>query len=225
MSGRGRVKTERPSLCISQAAQRILAEAARTLGKEPAPRRRVGASTMHNAPLPDFAEGLGKTEREQLVEIIDAADRPLAVMAPKDALRQGLRFRRVAVVLRTPSDTVLLLRRKDERAERFAPWDIGTGFVRVGEAREDAAVRLLAEKAGLSGIRPRLVTVAANEVGFAYDLTLYVAELPKGLLPWREEFEGCAMDRDELEGVLKEAPELFSEELRWAAATGRLFER
>lgn len=219
------MKKERSSVRISQAAQRILAEAARTLSKEPAPPRRVDASAMLTAPLPDFAEGLGKTEREQLVEIIDAADRPLAVMAPKDALRQGLRFRRVAVALRTPSDTVLLLRRKDERAERSAPWDISTGFVRVGEAREDAVIRLLVENTGLSGIRPRLVAVAVKEVGFVYDLALYLAELPKGLLLWGEEFEGCAMDRDELEGVLKEAPELFSGELRWAVATGRLFER
>lgn len=218
-----RRKAERPSPRIRQTAQRIQAEAARALAKEPAPRKRE-AAPRQTAPLPDFAKGLDKNEREQLVEILDADDRPLAVMTPENALRQGLRFRRVAVVLRSASQ-VLLMRQKEERPERAVPWGIGSGFIRVGEACEDAALRLMTEMAGCGGIRPRLAAVAAQDAGFVYDLMLYVADAPEGLLAWREDFEGCAMDQDELEGVLKGAPELFSHELRWAVATGRLFER
>lgn len=223
-AGEKRRKAERPSPRIRQAAQRIQAEAARALAEEPVPRKSDAAPARRALPLPDFAKGLDKNEREQLVEIMDADNRPLAVMTPENALRQRLRFRRVAVILRAASQ-VLLVRRKDERPDRPAPWGMGSGFVRVGEACEDTVLRLMAEIAGCDGIHPHLAAVAAKDAGFAYDLELYVADAPKGPLSWQEGFEGCAMDQDELEGVLKGAPELFSHELRWAVETGRLFER
>ncbi len=210
---------------IKQTAQRILAEAARALAKEPAPRRRAVKKDVPAPPLFDCAAGLGAAERERLVEVVDAHDRPLAVMTPKDALRQGLRFRMAAVALRIADNRVLLLRRKDEKGDRYGLWGIGTGAVRVGEAREDAAFRLLAELAGLRGVQPREVAVADAAAGFSYDLTLYVADLPKGLLPWSVSLDTMALDRDELEGVLGESPGLFSAELAWAAGTGRLFEK
>ena len=146
-------------------------------------------------------------------------------MEPKDALRQGLRLRMAAVALRTADNTILLLRRKDEKDDRHGVWDLSTGVVRVGEAREDAAFRLLAELAGLRGVQPREVASADSTAGFSYDLTLYVADLPKGLLPWNASLDTMTLDRDELEGVLRGAPGLFSAELVWAAGTGRLFEK
>ena len=214
----------RASSRIRQTAQRILLEAARALAREPVPRKRADQSALRNAPLYGLEHGLTSAEREQLVEIVDADDRPLAVMAPQSALRQGLRFRKIAVVLRPAPDTVLIIRKRDERTGRPGLWNIGSGVVRVGEAREDAAARLMAEEAGLGGIRPRMVAVAGEREGFAYDLALFVADLPKGFLPWREDIEAVVMDRDELEGVIEGAEELFTPELRWAARTGGLFD-
>lgn len=209
---------------IRQTAQRILHEAARALAKEPAPRKRAEQPGFRNAPPYGLETWLSPWEREQLVEIVDAHDRPLALLTPQNALRQGLRFRRVAVALRTTPDSVLLMREKDDRTDRPSLWSIGTGPVRVGEAREEAAARLMAEEAGLRGVLPREVAFAGAAEGFAYDLTLFVADLPKGLLPWRKGIESLAMDRDELEGVIGGAGELFSEELRWAVRSGALFE-
>lgn len=214
-----------PSSRIRQTAQRILAEAARALAKEPVPRRRAAKKETPELPRFDRAEGLGPADRERLVEVVDADGRPLAAMTPKDALKQGLRFRMAAVALRTADNTLLLMRRKEEKTGRYGLWDIGTGAVRVGEAREDAAFRLLAELAGIRGIQPREVARADDAAGFSYDLALFVADLPKGLMPWSMSLEMLTLDRDELEGVLRESPELFSAELAWAAGTGRLFEK
>lgn len=216
------LESEGPPSHLARTARRILAKAAHSLAKEPAPRKQ-GKEPATTIPQFGLDAGLEPEEIDQLVEITDDYDNTLAILAPGEALRQGLRFRMIAVILRTTRNTVLLSRAKDEKPNRPVPWSMGLDFVRVGEAREDAATRMLAKGFGLGGIRPRMAAVAENSAAFAYDLTLYVADLPVGLLPGAARFEILAVDKDELEGLLKRTPGLFSEELRWAFATGKLF--
>lgn len=218
---------------IRQASQRILTEVGHVLKAEPVPRKRLEAHERQNTPLFGLELALAEAEREELVEIIDAADCPLALMIPGEALHQKLRFRMIAVAPRMAGGEVFLLRRGDKKSGRpnsradVRPdiWDIATGSVRAGEARDDAAARLLRDLAGIEGVDLRQVAVADASAGFTYNLTLYVADLPRGFTPWSTAGNGAAMDRDELEGVLKALPEMFSKEVIWAAGTGLLFSR
>ncbi|MGE4536558.1 MAG: NUDIX domain-containing protein [Desulfovibrio sp.] len=113
----------------------------------------------------------------ELVDIVDARDRPLLVMSKAEAHRQSLFHRSVMVLVYNAQGKLYLQKRganKDLYPGRF---DLSaTGHVRAGEARRDAALRELYEELGL---RAKTLTVldalpASQETAYEF-VTLYSA--------------------------------------------------
>ena len=169
---------------------------------------------------PAFAADLHESERAVLVEVTDDLDQTLLCMLPEDAMRQMLRLRLAAVAARTRQNRLILQRRKDWRLGKAGLWDLYTGFVLAGEAREDAANRLLETLAIIGGLA---VVHIADRTDSHARLALFVAALPAGVYPAHPSQELLEVDADELRGLVRDAPELFSDELVWAEKSGMLF--
>ena len=167
----------------------------------------------------DLAAQFSESERGQLVEVVDSNDRPLLCMPPEIALRQKLPVRVVAVALRTRWNRLILRKRRDARLGFQGRWDLYAGFVLVGEAREDAALRLLLSDAGLHGLKlSPLPSREAGEEGASF-FALFAADMPAGLFPAHPAHEVMTVDADELAGLIRDVPELLSPELVRAAAS------
>jgi len=173
-----------------------------------------------NGLQPAFAADLHESERAVLVEVMDQADQTLLCMLPEDAMRQRLRLRLAAVAARTRQNRLILHRRRDWRLGVAGVWDLYTGFVLAGEAREDAAIRLLETLAIIGGLA---IARLADRTDSHARLALFVAELPAGVYPAHPAQELLEVDADELHGLVRDAPELFSPELVWAEQHGALF--
>ena len=207
---------------IAKTGRKILAEAARTLARETPPRKRRSVRFSPLPELPPLARELSESDRAQLVEITDSTDNTLLCMFPEAALRQNLRLRLVAVALRTRLNKIVLHRRRDVRLGSPGAWDAYTGFVHVGEARKDAAIRLLETGAIVGGFQ--LVHIAYRKQGpQTNSLDLFLADLPPGIYPAHPAQELLEVDSDELHGLVAQAPDLLTTEAVWAANTGRLF--
>ena len=214
----GRVRSR-----IAQASEKLRDQAKRLLSLpgQPVPRLRKAKEL----PTPDFslAARLSESERSQLVEVVDGNDWPLLCMPPEAALRQKLPVRMVAVALRTRQNRLILHKRADSKLGFAGRWDLYTGFVMVGEAREDAALRLLLSDAGLPGLRVSPLS-DGEERGEPFPLlTVFTADLPPGLYPEHPLQDMLTVDADELEGLIRDVPELLSPELTRAAAAPGLF--
>jgi len=205
---------------IAKAAQKLRDEAARTLARETPVRKLRPARPLRESPPSPLAAELHESERAVLVEVTDHADQVLLCMLPEEAMRQRLWLRLAAVAARTRQNKLILHRRRDARLGSAGTWDLYTGFVMVGEAREDVAIRLLETGAIIGGLR--VVHVADREDEHAR-LALFVADLPAGVYPAHPDQELLEADADELRGLVRDAPELFSRELIWAEASGLLF--
>ena len=205
---------------MAKAVQKLRREAARTLARETPHRRNVTIPPRRDVVPPAMTDGLNEAERMTLVEVTDADGRPLVCMTPENALRQNLGLRLAAVVLRTRQNKAILRRRRDERLGSAGAWDIYTGFVLVGEAREDAAVRLLETLAVIGGLQTGHV---AEREGERNPLSLFAADLPAGVYPSHPAQALMEADADELRGLVRDAPELLTPELIWAESTGMMF--
>lgn len=228
---------------IAQAGRKVRDEARRLLALESAPRKR--ASSRRKTRLPKaIASALSREEKEKLIEVTDGAEQPLLCMAPEAALKQGLPCRLVAVALNRRANRLLLHKGRDARLGHSGCWDLHTGFVMVGEAREDAALRLLAQ-AGLSGLPVKPLPVDGYEESSRFHRTFFSAELPPGLYPRplhaepasalsgkneggsaspaAESSEVLELDMDEFFGLTARAPELFTPEVLCLARSGALF--
>jgi 8-oxo-dGTP pyrophosphatase MutT (NUDIX family) len=87
----------------------------------------------------------------QLVEHVSADDRVVEVVTRAEMRRRGLRHRAVYVVVRTSDDGVVVHRRAQWKDVYPGWWDVCFGGVLdVGEDWEAAAVRELAEEAGIT---------------------------------------------------------------------------
>lgn len=210
---------------IAQAGERLL-----DLAKRSPALREKPASRLKKYKEPSLPPALGleawlsANEREKLVEVVDGEDRPLLCMPPEVALRQKLPVRMVAVVLRTRRKRLILRKRRDARLGFTGRWDLYTGLVMVGEAREDAALRLLLCDTGLSGLRVLPLPGRGGQGGFSPLFSLFAADLPTGLFPAHSVQEMMTADADELTGLIRDVPELFTPELAGAAAGWDLFD-
>jgi len=86
----------------------------------------------------------------EVVDVVDARDRPLAVLPLEEVHRQRLLHRSVLVLAYDAAGKVYLQRRSAAKALYPGRFDVSaSGHVQAGEAREDAARRELAEELGL----------------------------------------------------------------------------
>jgi isopentenyl-diphosphate delta-isomerase len=155
----------------------------------------------------------------RILEITDSRDRPLMFLQADAALRQKL-YRRVACVALYGKGKILYLHKRAGQAPD-GRWDFCSGPVLAGEAREDAARRLILEHTGLADQAPAEIMRRPADRELPAHLTLFAARLPRGVIP--DSRETMIVDADELEGLLAHSPEIFSPALIWAAETGRLF--
>ena len=162
-----------------------------------------------------------------LIEYTDAADRRLLVAPAEEADRLGLIRRVVGVVLRDPEGRCYIQRRAAQLPLFPGLWGLSAaGHVRVGEAREDAAARLLAEEAGVHDAQLAPLAVIGPDQGHSrYHLSLFWAgPAPFSPVPHPDRAsEGLWVDRHELEGIATHFPDLLTPELLWAVLAKRLF--
>ena len=94
----------------------------------------------------------------QLVEILDASRRVVAVLPVAEAARQKLRHRIVVVLLFDDTGRLTLRRRSKTPGGRPGRWDVPVrGPVHAGEAVHDAATRWLQAELGIHAERLRPV--------------------------------------------------------------------
>jgi len=92
---------------------------------------------------------------EELVEVVDIEDRVIEVVTRQRMRAENLRHRSVAVVVFDSRGRLLIHRRADHKDVWPGHWDLCFGgVVAVGEAYATAAVRELAEEAGIDGVTP-----------------------------------------------------------------------
>ena len=98
------------------------------------------------------------------VEVVDADGAVLAVVSRAEMRARNLRHRSVGVVVRRPGDgAVLAHRRADWKDVWPGRWDIAFGGVcDVGEPPHEAAVRELAEEAGIEVDAGQLRPLGSN---------------------------------------------------------------
>jgi 8-oxo-dGTP pyrophosphatase MutT (NUDIX family) len=142
-------------------------------------------------------------------------------MPPEAAPRQGLYSRFACVALFGTGKILHLFRRVFPGVGFEGRWDFCFGPVRPGEAREDAARRLLLEQAGLADLRTVEILRRPADADLPGHLTFFSARLPLGGILDDREF--LAVDADELEGLVAHCPDFFTPALLWAAGGGWLF--
>ena len=142
--------------------------------------------------------------------------------------------------MRTRKNKLIMHKGRDGRLGFSRCWDLHTGFVFAGEAREEAGLRLL-QDAGLSGLRLQYLGAWPDDRGRAH-CTFFGAELPSGLYPMpvsgpetpeksepaftaEKKEDLLELDADELHGLVELASELFSPELLLAAGKNILFKK
>ena len=174
------------------------------------------------SPLPLSAE-LPQSPGPALREVVDEADRPLCLLAEAAILRQGMRHRAVALLLRDNAGRALLRPGADG-------WDFSSrALPQAMEATEDCCRRLLETEWRLAGLAPRVLSRvdACAETGMAF-LTIFTARigvatarelaLPGVLAP-----EGVPLvDAEELQGLARQEPPLLAPLLLRAVRAGWL---
>ncbi|WP_428558972.1 MAG: NUDIX hydrolase [Solidesulfovibrio sp. DCME] len=113
----------------------------------------------------------------ELVDIVDATDRPLLVMPLAEAHRQGLFHRSVMVLVFNDQGKLYLQKRGPQKSLYPNRFDLSaTGHVRAGESRQEAAARELQEELGLTA--PSLAWLdavpASEETAYEF-VTLFTA--------------------------------------------------
>ena len=159
-----------------------------------------------------------------LREVVDESDRPFCLMPEALVLRQGLRHRAVALLLRDPAGHALL------RTHPRNGWGFSSlALPRARESAEDCCRRLLVTDWDLGTATPRLLrrADACAETGMAF-LTLFEARVsaatarmlaaPGAIMP-----EGLPLpDAIDLAGLARQEEPLLSPLLRHAVRSGWL---
>ncbi|MDR0828069.1 MAG: NUDIX domain-containing protein [Desulfovibrio sp.] len=164
---------------------------------------------------------LGAEDTALLCEVTDNAGRLLMCMPADAARHKALRLKVCVLALRSGNARLILRRRVRGGSDRRGLWGLYCGHVLVGEAGEDAALRLLASEGGLLGLKVEKIADSASGAPGA-QFSLFRADLPPGLYPAHSPDRVLEVDRDELDGLVKNTPELLTPELIWAAGAGLL---
>lgn len=158
-----------------------------------------------------------RLENDQLVEIIDDNNRPLAVLPRDIAHRQLLKHRSVQVLIFN-ADKKLYLQKRNKNKEVFPNrWDVSARtHPRVGEASMDAALRVLKEELQLETELPLFVRTlpACEETGFEHVTMFAITKLYQPIVPNPDKVsEGYYFSREELTCLVKEFRELLTPNL------------
>ncbi|MDR2050793.1 MAG: NUDIX domain-containing protein [Deltaproteobacteria bacterium] len=160
------------------------------------------------------------------LEVLDHNGSTLLLMPGKAVLQQKLPHRAVLVLLRDPDKKILIRRYPRSGKSRASLWNVSAIVLpRVGEAREEAALRVLREEFGMDGpaLFPAGEKRACPETRWKH-LFLFLSR-PAGLsLNPRPPTAGTMLtDENELKEMLLAAPQSLAPELHWAAGIRNLF--
>lgn len=163
----------------------------------------------------------------EIVEVLDAEARPFMLMPRPSVMAQKLFHRVVLVLVRNREGLIYLHRRASAKKNYGGLWSVSaSGFVKAGEALEDAALRELDEELGISGLPLSPAATAAPCPATDYaQISLFIAP-PSNIMvnPNPEEIsEGMFVDEDELAALLRDLPEAVAPALKWAAGAVNLF--
>lgn len=176
----------------------------------------IPSPALHATPAPTISGTLR--------EVVDETDRPLCLMPEASLLRQGLRHRAVALLLRDPAGRALL------RPQPQNGWEFSSlALPRALEAAEDCCRRLLVTDWDLGTAAPHLLrrADACAETGMAF-LTLFEARISAATAralaaPGVMAPEGLPLlDGIELAGLAHQEAPLLSPLLRHAVFSGWL---
>lgn len=158
-----------------------------------------------------------RIDATRFVEVVDDANRPLAVLAKDMAHRQLLKHRSVQVLVFDTNKKIYLQKRNMDK--RFFPgrWDVSARtHPHVGEAVRDAAMRVLREELHLETDAPQFVRALPScpETGFEHVSIFAVGRNTQTIIPNSDEVcEGYYFSREELTCLIKEFRELLTPNL------------
>lgn len=164
----------------------------------------------------------------EMLEVLDDKGLPFMLMPRASVMQQQLRHRVVLVVVRSRERSIYIHKRSAKKKRYANLWSVSaSGFIKAGEAAEDAALRELQEELGISGVplflASELPASPSTDWGHIY---LFVSQPAQVIVnPSPDEIEeGMFVDEDELEGMLRDMPELIGPSLHWAATVCDLFD-
>lgn len=147
------------------------------------------------------------------IYVVDAENRPLAVMNAEQIHQQGLRHRGFMLLLTDPKGR-LILRRLDKNHPLYpGRWDIaGSGHVGAGEASEEAAERHLPPVAQELGESLRHILTVTGDAGTGDE----IVEVLGGSVPDQiaqalaRDLTFLIVDQDELDALASSYPDQLS---------------
>ncbi len=158
-----------------------------------------------------------KPTKDQLVEIMDDDNRPLAVLSKDTVHRQLLRHRSVQILIFNPEKKIYLQKRNNMMQFFPGRWDVSARtHPHVGESTYSAAIRTLREELNLK--TDNLVRVreleACPATGFEQITIFSISKNVQPITPNPDNVsEGYYYSREELTCLIKEFRELLTPNL------------
>ncbi|NCD24069.1 MAG: hypothetical protein EOL86_00550 [Deltaproteobacteria bacterium] len=145
------------------------------------------------------------------IYVVDANNRPLAVMDREQVLRQGLKHRNVALVLSDARGRLVLRRRPADHPIYPGRWDIaGGGHVQAGLAAEDVARACVpASLPGLEVWHARTLGASARTGNAFVEIFLARLDSAQGSTLLHDH-DYLSVDQDELDALASAHPDLFT---------------
>lgn len=163
----------------------------------------------------------------ELVEIVDASNKPFAVIPLNEAHKQTLPHRAVLVLVYDTQNKVYLQKRSQQKSLYPGRYDLSaTGHVRAGEALEEAALRELNEELGIDTARLKLIHELPASVDTGHEfITLFSAgRITQPLRPNPEELDGgMFVDRDELNFLVENYRDMLTPGVVYFAERNLIF--
>lgn len=174
----------------------------------------------------DFPYLLDEENRKNLVEITDNNGLPFLLMPAHIVKKKKMRHRIIFVVLKDNKNRILFV--KKQTTEKNPLWEFPCyGIVFAGESAEGTAYKELQENFYIDD------SIKLHEIAtlpYLYDdiyvtATVFRAGLHSGIFRCNEEKIQDAMfvDKDELNGLLAYAPDIFNPIITWANRANWLF--
>ena len=148
------------------------------------------------------------------IYVVDAENRPLAVMSPEEVHAQGLAHRGVLLLITDRRGRLALRRLPADHPLHPGRWDVaGSGHVGADEAAEEAAQNRL--PAADLGDNLRHVCTLAEGAGTGAEIVeIFEAELPdQAAQTLSRDLSFLFVDRDELDALVSSFPDQLSPDL------------
>jgi isopentenyl-diphosphate Delta-isomerase len=163
----------------------------------------------------------------ELLEVVDATNRPLLILPREEVHRQQLLHRSVLVLVFDEQNRLFLQKRSRTKEVYPGRWDVSaSGHILAGESRDAAACRELLEELGFAPHRivVRQEIPASPATGQEF-VTLFTTRCTgKEIRTNEQEVEdGYFVDHEELGCMLREYPELLTPALLHFGRSGLVF--